>query len=329
MTHIFVNAPFSEDLIEKIKNVSRELTVEPISLSDPEWPEGLVTEAEIIYTNSVVPDSTSAPSLRWVQSHWTEIRDLRDQQIWSDDTMITTASGVSATNIAQFVFSKILFFAYQLGPQQTVQNGHSSSGFSPIDLRGKTLGIVGYGSVGREVARLGHTFGMNILASKRNLRKTNENGYRLEGTGDHEGVLPLRLYPGEATRSMVAECDFVVLTLPLTEKTEGLFNDSMFKAMKPTAYLINVSRGRVLTEPGLVQALSKGWIAGAAMDGLSNEIISVQSQLFKLPNVVMTPNLAGQTANYNDRVVDLFCENVRRYLVGEPLLNVINREHGY
>ncbi len=329
MTHIFVNAPFPEYLIEKIKGVSREIVVEPFRLTDENWPDGFMTEAEIIYTNSVVPHAESSPNLRWVQSHWAGIRDLRERPIWQLDTIITSASGVNASNVAQYVFSKILFFAFQLGPQQTAQSGHATDGFAPIDLRGKTLGIVGYGSVGREIARVAKTFGMDVLASKRNLRKTSENGYRLEGTGDPEGVLPLRLYPGEATRSMIAECDFVVISVPLTEKTDGLFSDNMFKAMKPTSYIINVSRGRVVNEGALVQALSKGWIAGAALDGFSNEILSPSSQLYKLPNVVITPNLAGQTASYNERVVDLFCENVRRYLVGEPLLNVINRENGY
>ena len=320
MTHIFVNAPFSDHLIEKIQGVSREITVEPYRLVDGEWPEDFTTEAEIIYTNSMVPSAEKSPNLRWVQSHWASIRDLRQRPIWELDTILTSASGVNATNIAQYVFTKILLFASQTNNQK--------SGL-PIELLGKKIGIVGYGSVGREIARVAKTFGMDVLASKRNLRKTAENGFRLEGTGDPEGVLPLRLYPGEATRSMISECDFVVLSVPLTSKTEDLFNDNMLNAMKPTSYLINISRGRVFNEPDLVQALSKGWIAGAALDGFSQEVLGKDSALRQMDSVVITDNAAGQTAAYNERVVDLFCENVRRYLVGEPLLNLVNREHGY
>lgn len=334
MTQILVAAPFSDVLVEKIRSVSREISVEQISLPDGVWPEGLQTEAEIMYTTSDVPPAELAPNLRWVQSHWTGIDKMREHPIWELETIITTSSGVHATTIAQHLFSKMLYFANKISVWQAFQkNGawpdNQKEQFQPIELRGKTLGILGYGSMGREVARIATAFGMDVLATKRNLKKTSESGHRLEGTGDPAGELPLRLYPGEATRSMVSECDFVVITLPLTEVTDGMFDSSLFKAMKPTAYLFNVARGEIVVEADLITALNKGWIAGAGLDVYSQEPLTADSPLWRMDKVLMSPHVGGLTASYNERVVGLFSENVRRYLVGEPLMNLVNREHGY
>lgn len=334
MTHILVAAPFSEELIEKIRNVSREVTVEQFVLTDGVWPVDGHTEAEIVYTTSDVPPAELAPNLRWVQSHWTGVDKMRERPIWDLETIITTASGVQATAIAQHLFSKILFFAnripeWQAFKQSSTWPKNRQEKFTPIELRGKTLGILGYGSIGREIARIGKSFGMHVLATKRNLKKTTESGYRLQIAGDPDGELPLRLYPGEATRSMISECDFVAITLPLTEATVRLFDSSLLRAMKPTAYLFNVSRGQIIVEADLITALNKGWIAGAGLDVYAVEPLSSESPLWRMDKVLMSPHVAGLTASYNDQVVELFTENLRRYLVGEPLLNLVNREHGY
>ncbi|MFT5194347.1 MAG: phosphoglycerate dehydrogenase-like enzyme [Cellvibrionaceae bacterium] len=334
MTHILVSAPFSEELIENIRSVSHEITVEQFVLPDGVWPVDRHTDAEIVYTTSDVPPAELAPNLRWVQSHWTGIDKLSHRPIWDLETIITTASGVHARAIAQHLFSKILFFANRVPKWQAFKQSKTwpknrQENFSPIELQGKTLGILGYGSMGREVARIGNAFGMNVLATKRNLKKTSEGGFRMKGAGDPEGKIPLRLYPGEATRSMVAECDFVVVTLPLTAKTHGLVNSSLLKAMKPTAYLFNAARGQIVVEADLITALNKGWIAGAGLDVYSQEPLLGDSPLWKMENVLMSPHVAGLTDSYNARAVDLFSENLRRYLVGEPLLNLVNREYGY
>ncbi|MEM8860647.1 MAG: D-2-hydroxyacid dehydrogenase [Chloroflexota bacterium] len=334
MTHILVTAPFSSDLIDSIQSVSREVTVEQMNISDGKWPQGKLTEAEIIYTNSDLPSADLAPNLRWVQSHWTSIDSLRNHPIWNSETIITTSSGINSTNITQHVFSKLLYFANKGGEWRRF---HESGGwpagdwdrFLPIELRGKTLGLLGYGSLAREIARVATVFGMHVLVTKRNLKKTSESGFRLEGTGDPNGDFPLRIYPPEATKSMVSECDFVVVSLPLTKETLGFVDSSLFKSMKSSAYLINVSDGKVIVEEDLINAVNKGWIAGVGIDNFAEEPLPSSSPLWAMPNVIMSPGVAGLTKSYNKRVVGLFCENIRRYLVGEPLLNIVNREQGY
>ncbi len=199
----------------------------------------------------------------------------------------------------------------------------------PTELRGQTLGIIGYGSIGRELARLAKAFGMTILVTKRDARQTKDTGYVLPDTGDPDGDLPTRIYPGEATRSMVAQCDYIVNTLPDTAKTHHLFNEEMFRTMKPSAFFINIGRGGTVNEKDLVRALKKGWIGGAGLDVFEEEPLPNESPLWQLDNVILTPHTSGFTSLYDERATDLFAENLRRYLQGKPLLNLVNRETGY
>lgn len=128
---------------------------------------------------------------------------------------------------------------------------------------------------------------------------------------------------------MVAECDYVVIALPLTETTRHLFDEEIFRAMKSNAFLVNVGRGPIVKEKDLVKALKKGWIAGAGLDVFEAEPLAESSPLWDLENVIISPHVAGFTPSYDERVTDLFVENLRRYLAQEPLLNVVNREEGY
>jgi D-2-hydroxyacid dehydrogenase (NADP+) len=128
---------------------------------------------------------------------------------------------------------------------------------------------------------------------------------------------------------MVAECDYVVLCLPLTPKTRHVYDESVLREMKPTSYLVNIGRGELIPEKDLVKALKKGWIAGAGLDVFETEPLPEKSPLWSMDNVILTPHVSGFTAHYEERAVDLFKENLRRYLAGEPLLNLVDREEGY
>jgi phosphoglycerate dehydrogenase-like enzyme len=199
----------------------------------------------------------------------------------------------------------------------------------PTELRGQTIGILGYGSIGREVARLAKAFGMKVLVTKRDGRHTEDHGFMLPDTGDPSGDLPDRIYPIEATRSLLTECDYVVVSLPLTEKTHHLIDEEMFRAMKPSAFFVNIGRGSIVHEEHLVKALKKGWIAGAGLDVFEQEPLPDDSPLWKLDNVIMTPHISGFTPDYDKRAMAVFAENLRRYLAGEQLLNVLDRQVGY
>lgn len=334
MTHVLVTAPFTEKLIKKIRGVSDEIELEQRTLPDRQWPDDWTTDAEVYYAISDVPKPEQAPNLRWVQVHWAGIDSLVDTPLWDSDIIITSASGIHAVNMAQYAFAQMLGWAnkMRLWFQYQAQNEWPSQRwdkFVPDELRGRTLGVLGYGSIGREVARIGKAFGMTVLVTKRNVKQPKDVGYTLSGSGDPEGDVPDRIYPGEATRSMLAECDYVVITLPLTEKTRHLCNEEMLKDMKPNAYLINIGRGGLIDEKALVKALKKGWIAGAGLDVFEEEPLPADSPLWSMENVILTPHISGFTPHYDRRAVDLFAENLRRYLAGETLLNRVNREVGY
>lgn len=332
--HILVTANFSEDLIDKIRSVSRELEVEQIVLPNNRWPDDQVTEAEIYYANWGIPRLDQAPNLKWVQTHVAGVDYLLEHPVWKSDVLLTSASGVHAVSIAQYVMAQMLAWSNRVPRWIKFQESGQWAKdrwkqFLPTELRGKTLGIIGYGSVGREVARLAKSFNMTILATKRDARRLEDTGYMIPGTGDRNGDLADRIYPPEATRSMVAECDFAVITAPLTSKTRHFVDEEMLRAMKSSAYLINVGRGAVVKEDDLVRALKKGWIAGAGLDVYEQEPLPENSPLWKLENVILSPHVSGFTPEYDARAVDLFTENLRRYLSGEPLLNLVNRERGY
>jgi phosphoglycerate dehydrogenase-like enzyme len=201
--------------------------------------------------------------------------------------------------------------------------------FTPVELRGSTVGIVGYGSVGREVARLCVHFGAKVLATKRDLKYLIDEGYMPEGLGDPRAELFERLYPPQALQSMVSMCDFVVITVPLTQETRGLIDKHVFSSMKPTAFLIDISRGGVVEHADLIEALQSEQIAGAVIDVFSKEPLPEESPLWEIPNVILSPHIAGASAHYQERAADLFLENLGRYMLGEPLLNRYHPQHGY
>lgn len=331
---VLVTAPFPEHLMDKIRSVSPRVKVQQYALPDGEWPEDRTTSAEVYYAIKDLPRPEQAPNLRWIQTHWAGINHVRSHPIWDSDITVTTASGIHAPNVAEYVMAQLLAWSHRVPRWLHYQRqGEWASQrwekFVPDELRGKTLGIAGYGSIGREVARLANAFGMRVLATKRDARHLEDGGYSLTSSGDPGGKLAVRIYPGEATRSMVAEADYVVIALPLTEKTRHLFDEEIFRAMKPTAFLVNVGRGPIIKEEDLVKALKKGWIAGAGLDVFEIEPLPEKSPLWKLENVIISPHVAGFTPSYDERATDLFAENLRRYLGQEALLNVVNRDEGY
>jgi phosphoglycerate dehydrogenase-like enzyme len=196
-------------------------------------------------------------------------------------------------------------------------------------LRGSTVGVAGYGSVGREVARLCQAFGARILAVKHDVMIPEDRGYMLEGLGDPEGRIPARIYPPQSLQRMLPECDFVVVSAPLTDTTRGWFGAEAFAAMRPGACLVDISRGGIVDEEALRKALLDGKLGGAALDVFAQEPLPPESDLWDTPGLLLSPHIAGNSARYDLRAVDLFAENLRRYAANRPLLNRFNPQEGY
>ena len=297
-------------------------------------PEELLDSVEILYTMNTLPEPDQVPNLRWIQAHTTGIDHFQGHSLLNSDVAVTTMSGSSAPQMAEFVLMSILALGHRL--PEILSSSHDAqwadgryARFEPHELFGTTVGILGYGSIGREVARLCHAFGASVLATKRDLKHLSDEGYTLKELGDLQADLPERLYPPQATRSMVPLCDYVVIALPLTAKTKGSVNADVIKAMRPGAFLIDISRGGILDHGALVEALNSGHLAGAALDVFPVEPLPKSSPLWEMQNVILSPHVAGSTPNYFSRAIDLFLFNLDRYLTDRPLLNRYNPAHGY
>lgn len=334
--NVLVTEPFPAALIEKLENVSPRIIVVQHAVEDANQLGDAIEAADVLYTSAALPEPGEAPRLRWVQLHYAGVDHiLRHPLFTGSDVTFTTASGIHSVNMAEYVLAQVLAFSHHLermweDKRDRVWTDERWNRYTPRELRGATLGVVGYGSIGREVARLAQAFGMAVLAVKHDLRNlANDHTYCLPGTGDQEAEIPDRIYPVEALHSFLKECDYVVLTVPLTDATRHLIDADALSAMKPSAFLINVARGQVVDEAALTAALKQGRIAGAALDVFEEEPLPSDSPLWELPNVVISPHISGFTPHYDERATDLFAENLRRFITGEPLLNVVNRSSGY
>src|SRR3990170_1197398 len=322
---VLLTMRFPDPLVERLRAVSPRLRIEAHpAASGEDLPEALLADVEVLYTARALPAPEAVPSLRWVQFHYAGIDHVADHPLLRSGIKITTLSGAAVPQMGEFVLMSILALGRRLPRMERdrfekrwAENRFDR--FRPLDLHGSTVGIVGYGSVGREVARLCHAFGAKVVATKRNLKAPADDGYRLEDRGDAGADVPDRLYPPQALRSMVALCDFVVLTLPLTPKTRGVISRAVLQEMKPTACLIDVSRGGVLDHNALVEALSEKRLAGAALDVYPVEPLPVTSPLWEMPNVILSPHVAGASGRYFEQATALFADNLQRYISDQPL----------
>ena len=332
--NVIVSMDFSDEIMQQIRDISPRLQV---TQHHPEVPKSAWRDVEVLYTGSNFPEPEEAPLLRWIQTHSAGLdRALEQRVVQAEDVTVTSASGIHARQIANYCLMMMLSFNYKLPKMLFFQRRNewpknTFEIFTPVDMHRQTVGIVGYGSIARELARMADAMGMTVLATKRDVMHPAETDgdYKPEGTGDPEGAIPERLYPGEALNTMAAECDYLVVTVQLTENTHHMVNEDTFKAMKDSAVLVNIARGSVVDEKALITALSSNKIGGAALDVFEEEPLPSTSPLWGLDNVVISPHVSGASTNYHEKASELFIANLRRYVDKRPLMNVLNRDEGY
>lgn len=332
---ILITVSIPESLIERLRAVSSRLNihVHPSREAD-ELPEDLLPDVEILYTSTALPDPEAVPKLRWIQLHYAGLDHLIDHTLLDAETIVTTLSGAAAPQMAEFALMAMLALGHHLpailhvSAEELWAEGRFKR-YRPDELRGSTVGIVGYGSIGREIARLCKVFGASVLAIKRDLKHLEDEEYSLDGLGDPSSDIPHRLYPPQAIKSMLELCDYVVIALPLTPETRGMVGEDVFMAMKPSAYLVDISRGGVVDHGALVEGLNEKQLAGAALDVYPVEPLPGSSPLWDMPNVILSPHVAGSSVYYAERAMELFAQNLERYLGGQDLLNLFDPERGY
>jgi len=333
--HVLTTLPFTKEQMERLQAVSPHIVLHSHPTRNAEQiPEDILEETEILYTLTTLPDPNMMPNLKWIQFHFAGIDHAIEHPLIQQAVKVTTLSGAGVPQLSEFAVMAILALGHHLhtmmraAPEEQWADGRNKR-FSPLELKGSTVGIVGYGSIGREIARLVRTFGAEVLATKRDLRTLEDAGYQLEGLGDPQAEIPRRLYPPEALGSMVSECDFVVVTVPLTDDTRGLIDGRIFKKMKTSAYLIDISRGGVVNQEDLLKALTEDELAGAALDVYPGEPLPADSPMWKSDKLILTPHISGNSPHYMERAVTLFAENLQRYVTNRPLINEFNPDRGY
>jgi phosphoglycerate dehydrogenase-like enzyme len=258
------------------------------------------------------------PKVEWVHSRSAGLDGVLFPELVESPVLLTNASGVFSQSLGEFVAAAILYFAKDLRRMIRNQAAGVWEPFDIVEVRGQTVGIVGYGDIGRAVATRVRALGMRVLAVKRH-----------EPPAHEADPLAERIYGPEGRIEMISRSDYVVAAAPLTAETAGMIGEAEFAAMKRDAVAINVGRGPVIEEAALIRALSEKRIKGAALDVFDREPLPQGHPFYKLENVLLSPHCADHTADWLDRAMRFFVEQFERFRKGEPLKNVVDKRLGY
>jgi phosphoglycerate dehydrogenase-like enzyme len=280
--------------------------------------DAVLNGADVIFA-ARLPDDVlrRAPRLKWVQMMGAGVERFLDKNMVSSPVIMTNVSGIHAVPISEYILCVMLMFVKQMHLYCQMKQEKQWKRCDATVLRGRTIGIVGLGHIGRELARLSKSFGMNVIATRRS------------ATEDSKARHVDRLIPRQRLPELLSESDFVALTLPSTPETTHLIAEKELRLMKSTSVIINIGRGNIIDEEALIRALEEHWIAGAGLDVFTREPLPRESKLWNLPNVIFSPHISGAMEDYFLRATDVFCNNLIRFLKGKRLLHVVNKKRGY
>jgi D-2-hydroxyacid dehydrogenase (NADP+) len=330
--NVLLLAPVGDECLRRISAVSpllkvtdaSNLAVQPAFQSTRKAHEigseldGLLASSEIILGLRFIPGLISrAPRLKWVQTLSAGVENILSEDMINSPVILTNVSGIHTVQITELVFGLILAFAKHLPQCLDNQKESKWERFTPVILQGKTLGIVGLGKIGTGIARMGKFLGMRVLATRRSAKKILHTRYADT------------VYPSEQLDLLLQQSDYVVLALPYTPVTEKMIGEKELSLMKPSAFLVNIGRGKTVDEEALVKALDSKRIAGAGLDTFALEPLPSSSPLWGMPGVIITPHVAGSADDYMQKAMDIFCENLKRYINGRRLINIVDKKQGY
>ena len=297
---------------------SYEERLEIVTTADLTQQPGLLAQIEIAYGGLGRDQIAGAARLRWLQVGGAGVEWLLSPEMAAHDVVLTNARGVGAAPITEHMFGMLLMVTRRLAHawdhQKTGHWDNSGLGDQVGLLWGKTLGILGVGAIGSHSARVGKAFGMRVLGLRR-------------GTQPHPEID--RMYAPDSRLEFLAACDIVMSTLPLTDATRGFLGPAEFEAMKPGAILVNTGRGGTVDTHALMDALRLGHLGAALLDVTDPEPLPDGHPLWKMKNVYLTPHYSGSRPDYEACADAIFLDNLRRYLAGEPLVNIVDKHAGY
>lgn len=362
--HVLCVLPFPEDkeLLGKLRKrfpriefSYHQVTFAPYGEHDKsvmQVPESAWKEATVLTTLFSLPKSISdVPNLDWIQLFSAGSNHIQKNPIYKEsDFTLTTASGIHGPQIAEWVVMTALVQSHKYNQLYELQKKHewdkkgagADNDYRSVrDMVGRRLGVLGYGSIGRQVGRVAKAMGMDVIAytatPKDTPEKKRDQGFIVPGTGDVEGEYPSEWYSGLDKKSLhnflKQDIDWLLVSVPLTEQTTHFLSTEEFAVLgqngKRPAFVTNIARGPIIDQPALITALKDGTLAGAALDVTDPEPLPSDSELWDLPNVTITPHISGVGSSYNERAFQVLAENLERRQKGEKLINVVRRERGY
>jgi phosphoglycerate dehydrogenase-like enzyme len=290
-----------------------ELRQEDDRTIDPQW----LRQVDAVFTEEMLPDALvqQMPNLKWLHVTRGGVHSYLTPAIKARPIQVTGSKGIHGTVFSEFALACILALAKKLPQCIEAQKQRQWQKLAPVEVEGKTLGIVGLGTAGAVLARKAKALGLRVIATKRTATPKPEYVDEL-GTPE---FLP----------RLLSESDFVVLLLASVPSTFNILGEKELRAMKKSAYLINLSGGLAVEEKLLVRALKEKWIAGAALDAFARQPLPEDSELWDLPNVIISPRIGGLTEQKWEPLLPIFVDNLKRFLSGEPLRNLVDKELGY
>jgi phosphoglycerate dehydrogenase-like enzyme len=275
----------------------------------------LLGQVEGIAGAVTAADLAKAPKLKWVHT-WAAGPDTSlFPEMLASPIVLTSSVGNGAIPLAEHSILLMIMLNRDVPRWMRAQAEKRWERFTHPELKGLTLGIVGLGNSGADLALKAQAFHMRVVGLRRRPELT------VPGVD--------KMYTNDQLHEMLAECDFVVVTAPSTPATQGMFDEAAFKAMKPSAYWICISRGGIADDAALLKALQEGWIAGAGLDAHGIEPLPADSPFWSLPNVIITPHNGATTFGTAQRSVEIFAANLKRFVAGETLHNIVDKANGY
>jgi len=313
----------SLERLQKIPNV-RVTTIEPFD-DFRILPADLIGNKHFLFCSCPPTNLSDMKEIEVIQIASAGYSQLFNLGIVERKIKVCNAAGVNDIPIAEWNIAMMVNLARDM--RGIIRNQESGVWERPArfqrEIRGSKVGVWGYGGIGRETARLAKNMGMVVHVLDAQPVGPRKNFYGFAGTGDHEGVLPDRVFSVGQEKEFLSGLDFLILSMPLTQRTEGIVTEEFLKMLPPHAFVLNPARGPLIKEEALLNALRKGWIAGAALDTHYYYPMPADHPLWRFPNVIMTPHISGSTLSprFLERVWDVCVQNVQRYVAGEPLLN--------
>ncbi|KAK7422475.1 hypothetical protein QQZ08_009463 [Neonectria magnoliae] len=301
-------------------------------------------DTTLFLTSTVLPAVEQAPHLKYVQLTSAGANHILPKPLFSETKIpFCTANGVHGPQISEWIITTFLSFQHHLPAYYEFQKEEkwkriADNPENSEDAVGKRVGILGYGSIGRQTARVAKAMGMDVHAYTLNPRTTPESrkdhSYSPAGLGDPDGVLPSKWFSGDSTADihefLGSGLDLLVIAVPLTDKTRHLISKPEFEVLsKKRTYVSNIARGPIVNTDDIIEALDTGLIRGAALDVTDPEPLPDGHPLFKAKNVTITPHISGASNAYYQRVLDIFRLNLERLSEGRDLINKVNRKSGY